>query len=267
MIDPVEHGGEEDKAEEGDGEFIIACGDAAMAFEASEEVFDGIAMTIKLGAVVVGGASACSRRNTGEGTAGSEIAAKVVGIKAAIGQDPASAQVLLQRGAGPQVVLRAGRQTEPNIRVDPVHDCGQLCIESALGFTLGLAGLTSRWIGSITMHFDVRTIDAANPPPHLPAQLRVEPRPHTRGAPPTKTRVNQTPRTEQRRQVPSRRSGAQHIPDRREPYCQIALLRPLTLIFLAEPTAAPAAFNMSSSASDTLRLALFVMVPRFEETP
>ncbi len=184
MIEPIQHGGKENEAEKGDGDFLVASGNAAMAFNASEEVFNRVTVAVKHMVVVVGRAPARSWRNTGERAAGRQVAAKAVGIEAAVGQDPASAQVLLQPSVGVQVVLRAARQTESNGPANSDYDGGQLRIESTLGLTLGLAGLTSCGIGAVAMHFDVRTVDASNPTPHLPAQLGVETGPQARCAQP-----------------------------------------------------------------------------------
>lgn len=280
MIEPIEDGRKENEAKKGGGELLVASGDAAMAFDAREEVFNRMTVAVKPPIIVVGRVSARSWRNAYERAAGRQVAAKTGGIEAAVGQDPAAAQVLLQRCAGKQVMLRTSRQAESNGPANSVHDGGQLRGKSSLGLALGLIGLTSHRIGTVAMHFDVRTVDAANPAPHLPSQLGVEPSPQARCAPPAKARVYRTPRTERRRQVSPRQPGAHDIPDRRDhepvvfarsttsaPFCQRTLLRLLTLIFLAEPTAAPAVRNVSSSASDALRLAPFLIVPKFEDTP
>lgn len=143
MIEPAEHCSDENKAEEGDGKFLVACGDAAMAFNASEQIFDGVAMAMKHAVVVVVDAPASSWRNMDERTAGCQIVTEVVGIDAAFGRDPAPAQVLLQRSTGMHVKLRAGRQTESNRSADFFHDRSEFRVESALGFTFGLVGLAS----------------------------------------------------------------------------------------------------------------------------
>ena len=44
--EPVENGGEEDKGEEIQGEFVVAGGNTAEALDAGEEVFDAMAETI-----------------------------------------------------------------------------------------------------------------------------------------------------------------------------------------------------------------------------
>ena len=44
---PVEDGGEEDKRKERGGEFVIASGEMAMAFDSAKEVFDEVPEAIK----------------------------------------------------------------------------------------------------------------------------------------------------------------------------------------------------------------------------
>ena len=46
MSEPIEHGGELDEGQEGDGELVVAGGDAAVFFDAAEEVFNVMAVSV-----------------------------------------------------------------------------------------------------------------------------------------------------------------------------------------------------------------------------
>ena len=272
MIESIQRGGKWNKTEEGDGKVVVAHSDAAMASCATEGVLNSVAIVVKHAVVVIGRVPAYLWGNTGEHSAGSKVVAKAVDIEAAVGQNPAYAEMLLRRDLGVHVVLRAARQTGSSRLGDSVHDGGHLRIEPALDYAHGLVDRTFRGIGLISMYFDGRTIHATNPTQHPPAQLRMELGRRTRCAPLRKARVNRTPRTELRRQGSSRQFGPPDIPDGRGdksavlllsattvPGCQIARARPPTLDLFAGPAGAPAVCNVSSSRTDTLRFVLSVM--------
>jgi len=100
-------------AEEVSGEFVVASGDAAPVFDAAPHALDPVAGPI--GAAIVRDwlGAGCGRGDHSFGALGSQPMAQMVGIIAAVGDEPADRPGLVQKTCRDgDVVDVAGRQQE-----------------------------------------------------------------------------------------------------------------------------------------------------------
>jgi len=106
--EPIEDGGELNKGEKGEGEFFIASRDAAMDFDATEEVFDLVAAAV-VAAMESDALTASSFGwNATSGPLLAQLLAENVGIESFVGDDPVSSGPRQHRANRMLVVLRSG---------------------------------------------------------------------------------------------------------------------------------------------------------------
>ena len=251
MSEPVEHRCEADKAEKGDGEFLVARGDAPVALDAGEKILDSVAVPIKTSVEVELPSPAAAGWDADHAARAGHVTTEGVGIKAAISDGPLSAQMTLERRAGPQVVLLAGCKMEPNGAPNSIDDSGQLRIEPSLCAAHRLDGLAAPRIGAVAVNLDKGAIQAADLTVGRRAEFGEQSRPQSRCAPPSVSGVDRTPRAEPRREISPRHTGTEDIPHRGDhesvvfrgtPAFASAIRLPapdvVRSIFLAAPTAA-----------------------------
>jgi hypothetical protein len=162
----------------------------------------------------------------------------------------------LKRRAGPKIMLLSWREMETDGSPDTVHHRGELGVETALGAPHGLMRLPADRVRGVSVHLDVRAVNAPDLSSCSTGNGVEQPRPEARRAPPSESAVNRTPRTKRGWQITPRDSGSQHVPDTRDhksivlrgpaakvatvTICQARVSRLLILIFLAGAKAAPA---------------------------
>ena len=193
---PVEGGGEQDEAEEGFGEFIVAGADAPETFEACVGIFDGVAMSIERGIEVVDFSAAGFERDAGKYPMGGQRLAKFVGVEGAVGHQPAAALFAPQPGARFQIVAVARCQLHRNRPAQSVDDHGQLGVEPSLGAAHRLRLLASRRIGSMRMHLDAGCIHGPDLAKATAGDLLEQVRPQARPAPAPPACIDRLPWTE-----------------------------------------------------------------------
>jgi hypothetical protein len=149
VTEPIEDRGEADKPEESYREFFVTHGDAAKSLNAAEEVFDHMAVTIKLAIKIELNPAASFWWNANQGAGANEGAAKRIGIKAAVSDRPSPIQKRLERSAGTQIVLLAWSETQPDCAAKAIDHCGQLGVQTAFGrshcLALVAAELRKKW--------------------------------------------------------------------------------------------------------------------------
>jgi hypothetical protein len=106
-----------------------------------------------------------------------QIGAKGIGIETFVGDDTVMTQAAPQRNNGVQVMLRAGCEGDRDCATMLVDNGRELGVESTLRPSDGLRELTTRWIGSVLMQFDMRTVQVPQRPFRAPRQSRQQPAP------------------------------------------------------------------------------------------
>jgi len=144
------------------GELFITSGDATVAFDPGEEVFDRVALPVESAAELAGPAPARPGWDAGPHTLIVQPLAKVVCVESAVGEQPAVAQARQERGAGEQVVLRAGPHRQLHGPAQRVDCGGHLAVEAALDPTHRLARLAASRISAVSVDLDVRAVQAAD---------------------------------------------------------------------------------------------------------
>ena len=254
MSKPIQDGGELHESEEGDGEFVIAGCHAAEAFESGEEIFDPVAATVVAAMEGHGLAAAAQPSNADPRLLPVKLRPEATRIEAFVANDAFTAKRGPQRLNGFEVMAIARGQAQRHSPSVGVHDGRQLGVDPALTATNRLLDLAPARIGAMVMHLDVRTIDVSQLTARSARQPRQQLGPQSTRTPSPPAGVDRAPRPELAWYIAPRTARSQYIPDGRDhesiilprsaatvPICQRRLLRPLTLIFLAEPTAAPAA--------------------------
>ena len=254
MSEPVKDGGELDEPEKTNGEFVVAGGDSPVAFDSAKEIFDSMAASV---ITEVEGMTP-SAPSLGTDTSTSAVllqnAVKGIRVETSISHDLESLQVGQKRANRLEVVALAGGKAQADRSSMGVDHCRQLRIHTAFGAAHRLGGLPTGGIRTVLMKFDMGTIKVPQSPGGLLGEHGEQLRPKSDGAPTSPARVDRTPGAELCGHVPPRTARAQYIPDRRDhqpiilwraateaPISRVRLSRPITLIFLAEATMAPAA--------------------------
>jgi len=253
MSEPIEDCGEVNEAEEGFGEFVVAGGDAALDFDPPEEVFDLMAAAIVTAMKAGRLESAPLGWDAAAAALAAEAGAKDIGIEAFVSDDPAAPRASQHGLDGMLVMLLPRSETQRHRPATSIDDCGQFGVQPTFGAAHRLGRLPAAGIGAMLMELDMRAIQVPQLPLCATGEQGQQLRPQPARTPAPPARVNRTPRSEQRRHVAPRAACAQHIPNRCNhepvvlpwssasvPICQSRLLRPLTLIFLAEPKGTPA---------------------------
>lgn len=210
MSEPIHDGGKLNEAEEGDGEFVVASADAAMGFDAAEEVLNLVTALVITTMEASRVPSAAFRRDAAAGPLGAQSDAEDVGVKALVGHDPAVPHAGQHRDHGMLVVLLAGGETDredPTPRIDDRREFG---IQTAFGAAHRLRGLTAPGIGSMLMQFDMGAVQVPQFPYGPIGQDREHPGEQPAVAPAAVTRIDRTPGSVARRQITPRHTRAQN---------------------------------------------------------
>src|SRR5882672_1538497 len=158
MSKPIQDGGELDKAKEGDGEFVVACGHPPEAFESGEEVFDPMAAAVVAAMEGHGLAAAAQPSNANPRALTVQLGAKVAGIKTFVSDHALAPQRRHQRLNGFEVMPVARSQAKRHGPPVSIDDGRQLGVDAALTAANRLLDLAPAGIGAVVMYFDVRTI-------------------------------------------------------------------------------------------------------------
>ncbi len=216
MVEPVEDGGKANEAVEGDCEFFVASRDAAVTFNPAEEVFHHMAVPVKFAVEVDWRAPTTAGWDAGECAGSGEIPAEAVRIEAAIGDRPAAFQLRLKRCAGQKVMLLSRCEMQSNGSSNTVdHGC-ELGVETALGAAHGLIRLSANRVRGVSVHLDVRAIDAPDLSGRPTSDGLKQPRPQAGRTPSSESGVNRTPWTKARWQITPWDSGPQDVPNARD---------------------------------------------------
>jgi hypothetical protein len=245
VIEPVEHGGKANEAVEGDCEFFVARRDAAVALDPAEEVFDHMAVPVKLAVEVDWRAPATAGWDAGECAGTGEISAEAGGIEAAVRDRPAPVQARLKRCAGTKIVLLSWREMQTNGSSDTVHHGCELGVEPALGAAHGLIRLSADRVRGVSVHLDVRAIDAPDLSGRPTSDGLEQPRPQARRTPSSESGVNRTPWTKAGWQITPWDSGPQDIPDARD-HESIALRGPAATVTIVTFSRVPPSVRFRS---------------------
>ena len=211
MSEPIESGGKLNKTEEGDGEFVVTGADAAMAFEAAEEVFDFVAPPI---VAAVEGHRPPARtfgRDADARALSAQTGAKSISIETLVADDPPAAHAGKQWFDGVQIMTLAFGQPERHGPPAAVNDRRQFGVDATFRAPNCLLGLPAAGIRAVLVQLDMRTIDIAQLPLRALREDRQHAREQPRGTPAAEARVDRVPRTKVGRQVPPRNPGAQNI--------------------------------------------------------
>jgi len=210
-IDPVEGSGEQDKAEKGFREFVVASANAAEAFEASVGVFDGVTMNIKLFGELVGFAAASLERDARKDAVGCERSPQRVGIESAVGDQPAVSQFAPKAFAGFEVMTIAGCQPNRDGSAERVDDHRQLGVEPALGAAHRLRLLAACRIGAMGVNFDTGGIHRADATEAAARDFFEKPGPQAGAAPTSPARIDRLPWTKTTGQVAPWYTRTEHV--------------------------------------------------------
>lgn len=213
MSEPIEHRSELDEAEKGDGQLLVASRDPTVAFDASEEVFDRVPVSVETPIEVIGDTAAGLRRDADHCSALGKAEPKVFRIEGPVGDSPMTVKFDLERRARPQVVLRSRDDVESDSPSDAVDHGRELCVETAFRASHCLPGLAANRIGSVPVYFDVRAVHTADPAKSCSAKLGEHAGPKAARTPSSETRVDRTPWTESGRKVPPGNSRPHDIPN------------------------------------------------------
>jgi hypothetical protein len=153
--DPIDCHSEVYEPEEGFGQLFIAGADPAVAFDAAEEVFDRMTVSIKCPTEAVGDTTGTSRWNAHERARAGEILAEHIGVESSIPDDPEAVESWQERCAGVQIMLGSGRKVETDCASHTVDHCGELRVEPAFGPPDRLRGLSSGRIRTVLVDLDV----------------------------------------------------------------------------------------------------------------
>ena len=210
MSEPIDDGRELDEAEEGAGELVVASADAALGFDAAEEVLN--VMTAFVVAAVEPGRmpAAAFWRDTATGALGVQTGAKDVGVKALVGHDPAVAHAGQHREHGMLVVLLARGETDRQGASSRINDRRELGVQAAFGPAHRLRGLTAPGIGSVLVQFDVGAVKVPQLPFGASGQDREHPSEQSTVTPAAVARIDRTPRSVARRKITPGHARAQH---------------------------------------------------------
>ncbi len=88
VIEPIEHGGELDEAEEGDCQLLVAGGYTAVTFDASEEVFDRVPLGVETSIEAIGDTAAGLRREADQRSAFGKTQSEILRVKGAVSVGP-----------------------------------------------------------------------------------------------------------------------------------------------------------------------------------
>lgn len=159
VIDPIEDGGELDKGKVGGGEFFETCIEPAMPFDSAEEVFDAMATMIQPATEGSLAAAIFSAWDAGLAASASDTQAKRVGIETLIADQGTPAQQREMRFDRSEIAARTRMQTQRDDTAVAVDQGRQFAVEPTLRPTDCLSLLSSSWIGSVLMKFDISRIN------------------------------------------------------------------------------------------------------------
>ena len=91
MSEPIEDGGEVNEADEGFGEFVVTGGDAALDFDAAEEVFDLMAAAVVAAMKSDRLTASAFGWNAATGPLLAQFLAKDISVESLVGDNPVSA--------------------------------------------------------------------------------------------------------------------------------------------------------------------------------
>lgn len=216
MSEPIQHRGELNEAEEGDGEFIVSCADPSKAFDAAEEVFDFVPTAVVAAMKCHARASRTFGRDANTCALLAKPGAKRVGIEAFVADGAPAPQRRQEWVDGVQVVALASGQGDRHSPAATLHDGRELGIEAAFGTTHRLRSLAATRIGAVLVQFDVRAVNAAQAAHCAACDQGEDLREEADGAPAPEPRIDRTPRAETFRQIAPWDSRAQHVENRGE---------------------------------------------------
>lgn len=253
MSKPIEHRGELDEAEEGDGKLLVAGGDSTMTFDASEVIFDRVPVSIKVAVEAIGNATGAFGRDADHRSAFCKALPETIRIEGLVGNRPAAVQTGLEGLAGPEIMFLSGSEVEADSPTDAVDHRRELRIEAAFRAPHRLQGLPANRIGTVAVNLDVRAVHAANPAKCSSTKLDEDLGPEAAGTPSSESSINRAPWTESRWKVPPGNTSAKDVPHGSD-HAPVILSRPPSFvtigplpflsvigsIFLAAPRAARA---------------------------
>ena len=208
-MQPIQYRSERYKSEEGLAELLVASADAATTFDASEEIFDYVAMSIGDLGIVILDPVCLSWGNARRRAEAEEFFAKGLRIEAAVREGQATSEFVHQRFHGPEIVPVAGHEIESDGPAQSIDDRRQFRVRASLGFTNGLSAGAADCVRGILMNLDVRAVHAAHRAAGIAREQREHLQPKATSAPATKPGVDRRPRTKLLGQVSPRLSRPQ----------------------------------------------------------
>lgn len=224
MSEPIEDGGELNEAEKSKGDFVIAGGNAAEAFDATEEVFDVVASAV----VALMKRSTLAAAPT-RGNAGARFFAVEEGPKSGCIESPVCYALAPQgrhdRQDCLEVMSLSWRQAQSDCSAIGINDGCKLGVDASLGPADLMLRLSTLGIGSVLVDFDVRAVQVPQLSFCTPGEYGQQLCPQAMRAPSPPSGIDRTPRPELRRHIPPRTSRAHDIPHRRD-HRPVILRRP-----------------------------------------
>ncbi len=209
MSEPIYDGGEMDEAEEGAGELFVTSADAALGFDAAKEVLNVMTTLVVSAMEARRMPPTAFWRDAATGSLGVQSGAKDVGVKALVGHDPAVSHAGQHRKDGVLIVLLAGRETNRQGPPAGIDNRRELGVQPTFGPAHRLRSLAAPRIGSVLMQFDVRAVQVPQFAFSACGQDREHPSEQPAVTPAAVTRIDRTPRSVTRRQIPPRHARAQ----------------------------------------------------------
>ena len=162
LSDPIDYGSESCESEEGGGELLRAGGDAVVAFDASEEVFDLVTPAVNGLIPGKGVFSVAAWRDAGEPTQLVDQDAKFVVIEAFVADEEALSEPLSHGHSGVLLGGLARKEHDGNDVAVFIDGGGELGIEATFGFANALIERASDGALTILMDLDVGAVDEAD---------------------------------------------------------------------------------------------------------
>ena len=282
MSEPIQGCGELNEPQKGIGEFVVAGGDSAMGFDATEEVFDlpavAVVATMKTNRVT----TAALGRDTRTAALAVQPCAKVICIESPVCHQTVPAGRPQHRESGEEIVALTAIQAYGEGATPSIDHRGELCIESTLGPAHRLGGLATPRIGAMLVELDVRAVEVSQRADGLAAKLSKNASEQALAAPQPEPAVDGLPFAVSFGEISPRTAGAQHEKNTAENQtvilsrssspssgtsCNSPAARAIRSIFLAAPSAARESsvdLNRTWLASDCVHDHLF---HQFSNTP
>lgn len=213
---PIEHSSEVNEAEKGDGQLFIAGAYAAECFDALEEVFDVMSLAVEATVKGEGMATTGLCRDADADPERIKFLREGTSVEAFVSDEPSTSQGWEQRFNGELIMTLSTVQDAGYQATAQIDGSGQFAVQSSFGFAYGLSGLAATRVGSVLMHFDVRTIDESQRATRLAREATQDLGPQPDCDPPTPSRVDRIPRPISLGQIPPWRSGTHDPADRRD---------------------------------------------------